>query len=231
MQQRGRIVVPILALALMAACSDGGTEASNAGTASTAPADSAAPSPSEVAEISAAPSASSGPSEAATAEFAVSTPVPFSLTAPSGWSRATESSGATTLIDAGMDRWIAVTLNGPDTVDAWVEQLTTPVQLEAGEPEAVEIGGASGFVLDVTTSEEAAAGGAGACASATAERCWQLYTDAQHFWSIDEGRPNRVWVLDVDGETVLIVTDSPERAFDTWADSVGEALTTLEWGE
>ena len=156
---------------------------------------------------------------------------PFTMTVPSEWERDDESTGSMFLIAAGTGRFVALTQQGPPTVDEWVTLLTSTEQIEVTEPEAIELDGAEGFVLDATASASAAEGGPGICMNPGADRCWTLFEDPGGFWSIDEGRTNRLWIVDVDGETLLIVTEAPDAAFADWSAVVEEALGTLVWGE
>lgn len=156
---------------------------------------------------------------------------PFRMTVPSEWERKPTSTGSMFEISAGIGRFVTFTKQGPPSVDEWVTLLTSTEQIEVTEPRPIELDGAAGFTLDGTASAAAGEGGPGICADPSAERCWTLFEDPGGFWSIDEGRTNRIWIVDVDGETILIVTDAPEAAFGDWSATVEEALATLEWSE
>jgi hypothetical protein len=86
----------------------------------------------------------------------------------------------------------------------------------------VEIGGASGQTLDLALSDQATDRG-GLCTGA----CYILSFSTG--WSVSGGLPDRVWVLDVDGETVLIATDAPEDEFADWTTEVEDVLSTIAW--
>jgi hypothetical protein len=142
--------------------------------------------------------------------------VPFTMTAP-GWERRAVTTTTTLWISSEPDAEVAFTRQGPDTVDAWIQQLTSTPQLVLTEPEAVDLGGALGYVLDVSLGPE---GGE-----------VTLFADqADNQWAVSVGRPNRVWIVDVDGETVMIATDAPEEDFESWAQTAEAALSTIEWG-
>ena len=50
-------------------------------------------------------------------------------------------------------------------------------------------------------------------------------------WLITDENPDRVWVIDHDGQPLMIVTSAASPAeFDAWMSAVGEALQTIEWG-
>jgi len=208
----------LVVLVLLAACTQAETDSSS----SVAPSatDAAEPSSESSASASGEPT-SSGPE---TATLDVNWTVPFSMAAPADWERDEQPMGTSYALSTGPDRWIVFSDTGPDTVDAWIEELTTTPQLVVTEPEPAEVGGAQGFVFDVSTSSEApkAAGG-----SPCAKPCWELIEG----WIVEKDRPNRVWLVDVDGKAIMIVTDAPERALEGWAATVEEALATLEWGD
>lgn len=154
--------------------------------------------------------------------------VPFTLTAPSDWttevSENVGASNADTQWLATGDRHIAFTRTGPDSVDDWLAAVATAEQLVASEPIATEIGGMSGYRVDLEVSEQASAD---RCFNEG--RCYTLFQDASGYWPVEEGRPTALWLIDVDGETVAIATDSRAATFDDWAASVEEILATLEW--
>jgi hypothetical protein len=221
LHHRMRLSAPVVFLIVLSAC-----------TASTTTSPTTAPTATEAADASAAPSASASAAPTSstpeTATLDMSWSVPFTMTAPAEWGEDPESSGESLQLKTGMDRWIVFSDTGPDTVEAWIEELSGTPQLVVTEPEAAEVGGAEGFVLDVSTSDEAPqVSGGSQCSSP----CWALIEDAEFVWLVEEGRPSRAWIVDVDGETVMIVTDAPEGAFESWTATVGDALATLEWGD
>jgi hypothetical protein len=92
------------------------------------------------------------------------------------------------------------------------------------EPAPIELGSAVGYVVDVRLSddpEEVCGFGIGPCST--------LLTEGDG-WSVVEDTPNRLWVVDVNGETVVIVTEASEASFETWATEVDEVLSTITWG-
>lgn len=210
---RASALVPMTAL--LVAC--GQAEPSDDAPASVAAAASNAASVAATVEPSERPSVepSAAPSEGPVEE-AVSWAVPFSITIPGDWI-SEPLSPSTFNFRSGPDRWVAFTRVGPDTVDGWLEELRSSSRFVLTEPAPVQVGSASGVVLDLELA-------------ADAEEA-PLFTEAAWGeWTVTPDRPNRVWLLDVDGETVMIVTDAPESAFENWVALVEEALATLEWG-
>jgi hypothetical protein len=188
--------------------------ASIAAAASTPASIAATPEPSDSAPDSpdAEPSA---PASEGPVEEAVAWTLPFSITIPADW--VSEAASPMTFnFRSGPDRWVAFTRVGPDTVDAWLEELGASDAYVLTDPAPVEVGAASGVVLDLELADGESEAG--------------LFEEASWgHWAVSPDRPNRLWLLDVGGETVLIVTDAPERAFESWIAVVEEALATLEW--
>lgn len=200
--------------ALLVACGQGeptdGAPASITAAATTEATLEPSEAPSEAPSAEPLASESEGP-----VEQSVSWALPFSITTPADWVSET-ASPMTFNFRSGPDRWVAFTRVGPDTVDAWLEELGASDAYVLTEPAPVEVGAASGVVLDLELADGESEAG--------------LFEEASWgHWAVSAGRPNRLWLLDVDGETVLIVTDAPERAFESWIAVVEEALATLEW--
>lgn len=208
-----------LALALVVPAMLAGCATAQEPSASAAASDPVTPSvaasavPSVAASEAPTPSPTEAPPE--TVEFTV--PVAFSITIPGEWREEPDLSSATTrTLSGGIDRWVVFTQFGPDSVDDWVERLATDQLLTASEPRVVDIGGAEGVSVDVRVAEEGAE--------------IPLIREAWGEWTVDDGRPNRLWIVDVDGEIVVILTDAPDGAFDTWIETVEQVLATIEWG-
>ena len=189
-------------------------------------ADTAAPTPTQAATAEAA--ASAQPSEASgLTALDISWQVPFSITAPADWSDEVPFAGTTTANGVWfgtMDRYVGISRSGEETVDAWVDKVTTAEQLEATEPVEVEIGGAAGYRVDLRTSDEASS-----ASCLNNGRCYTLFQDDSGYWPVVEGRTTRAWFVDVEGETLAIATDAPDSAFEEWVTTVEAALATLEW--
>jgi hypothetical protein len=111
---------------------------------------------------------------------------------------------------------IAFFLSGPDTVDAWLSEITGVEAFEVSEPQAVTIDGVDGFVVDVRLADGAT-------------DAPPLIENPDVAWNLQEGSAARVWLLDAGTEAVAIVTGRDEAAFTEWADSVGAAIDTLRW--
>ena len=111
---------------------------------------------------------------------------------------------------------IAFFLSGPDTVDAWLAEITGTEAFDVSEPQAVTVDGADGFVVDVRLAEGATDAPA-------------LIENPDVAWNLQEGSAARVWILDAEPEALAIVTGRDEAAFTEWADAVDAAVSSLQW--
>ncbi len=201
----------IILATLLVACSQAGVAESPTPTPDPT---TASPSPSPEA---ATPSPSASAAAADPVDQTVGWTVPFTITTPADWERAEGTTPAMTYFEAGVSRYVIFTTIGPETVEAWVDQLTSAPEFIVTDPEAFELDGAPGQVLDVRMAEE------------SGEEV--LFGEGTTEWSVVPNRPNRVWIVDVDGETVLIVTEAVETAFENWVAVVEDALATLKWSD
>lgn len=150
--------------------------------------------------------------------------VPFTMTTPPDWQRAADSTQQVLYMEAGPNP-ILFAVAERETVEEWVDFLTTNPGLTATEPVPVEIGGAPGFTLEVRVGPEATEIG---CQSLGP--CAYIVTEGNG-WYIVGGLPNQVWVVDVGGRAVLISAEASESSFEGFVARVEEALATLEWSE
>lgn len=220
--QCGRAAVPRLAapiiLTVVAGVLAGCGQSATSEAVSSAPGSLVAAEASAPAEASAeesTPAATPTPTVGEAQEVHVEWTVPFSLTIPPTWER----SGSRDVIEfqAEADRWVVFSLLGPATVQEWSDQLTSAERYVTTVPAPVELGGAPGVVFDVETADP--------------EQPAILFQDAARgmSWEVAGNRPNRVWIVDVGGRPVLIVTDAPDRAFEGWVAEAEEVLSTLTW--
>lgn len=203
-----------------------GTVALTAGCGSTQDADTVASGPvsappSAITEESAEPASilpSASPSAAAASTVELEVPVAFSFTAPADWKREELITGSASRgFKIGIDRFVVFTELGPDTVDGWIQGLTSNARLTVSEPSVIELDGAPGLSVDVSLNE--------------GEREAILFREGWGDWTVTPDRPNRVWAVEVAGEVVVIVTDAPAAAFDDWVVQVEEVLGTIDWSE
>jgi hypothetical protein len=146
--------------------------------------------------------------------------VAFIIEAPADWAE-TWYGGSNNLylLPAGGGA-LALAVGGAGSVDAWVEAIRGTEAYLVSEPQAVSLGGAAGYVMDVTLAPGADSGQAP-----------PLFEDQNLPWNITGQDPVRVWVIDYDGQPLMIVTRPGTPAeFDAWTSAVGEALQTIEWG-
>jgi hypothetical protein len=146
----------------------------------------------------------------------------FTLMTPANWRK--DSSIASMFVMRAGSSFVVFSTGGPDSVDGWLELLASNTDIVSTEPAPIELGSAVGYVVDVRLSddpEEVCGFGIGPCST--------LLTEGDG-WSVVEDTPNRLWVVDVNGETVVIVTEASEASFETWATEVDEVLSTITWG-
>jgi hypothetical protein len=220
----------LVLLSVVAACSAPPTE-SGAGT--TSPAASRSQAAASVAppssEATAEPSASAEPSETpvATIEHAIDWTIPFSITAPADWTVGPDTIETALELKVDLRIVMMVFMQEPDTPAAVIERLTTIEELDATEPQPIEVGGATGQVLDIQVNDKAPK-----CTNLGAPECVAIHQDTSGtglVWIAEIGRVMRVWVVEVDGRTVLIATDARADRFESWISRFEEVLSTLEW--
>lgn len=147
------------------------------------------------------------------AEFTTSDfPVPFTLP-HNGW-RIEESRSRSDVVNiGGFSGPLGLMVSEDRSVDGWLTLLSQP-GLEVSEPEAAEVGGLQAVTLMVS----APAGGIG------------LITVGNAVWTIQEGSPERVWLVEVDGSAVAIFAAHDQAAQrDSWFAEVEESLRALRW--
>ncbi len=225
---RPRSLVMVSATILfIAACSAGGDGTDDTTTATDAPgttttAATAAPQTTAAAETTTTTAATTTTSEPAETVFEADWDPPFTLATPPNWRE--EDHGSIMFVFKAGSSFVAFSTEGPDSVDGWLEALASNSDIVTTEPTPIELGSAPGYVVDVRlsdTPEELCGFGIGPCST--------LLTSGDG-WVVAEEMPNRLWVVDVNGETVVIVTEASEGFFETWAAEVNEVLSTITWG-
>ena len=163
--------------------------------------------------------------------------VPFSLTVPSEWERDDRSLPTVIQVDTKVDtsgdgvlgRWLFFFAPETDeTVEARLESFVSNPQLLVTEPEPIDLGGASGFAVDVRLNPQDLPDSM-ECARFETVRSCVMITAGAGGWLIFPDRPNRIWIVDVAGDTVLIGTSATEVAFESWTTMMEAVLETIEW--
>jgi hypothetical protein len=220
---RLRAQLCLLLLGALVAC--GGSTADPAGTAS-ASVVLATASPTATDAPSASPSleptaeASPSPDPTADREHEISWAIPFSITTPGTWrpDPTLPSTPRTLAFAAGVDRWLVFHRPDADTVDAALGTLSSRTTLSLTDPAPVDIGDAPGVVFDLRLAEDAAP-----------DEVTLFEDPSLGAWSVARDRPNRIWLVDVEGTILMILTDAPAGAFDSHVAAADAALATLEW--
>ena len=115
---------------------------------------------------------------------------------------------------------VGLAISGPDTVEEWAELITTEADYESTEPQAVDLDGAAGVVLDVQLAPGVDPGDAP-----------PLFDDVELSWDLGADNQSRVWIVQHPDEALMIVTRASDADFEAWADSVTDILGTLQWAE
>jgi hypothetical protein len=142
--------------------------------------------------------------------------VAFAFDGPAEWADQVYTGGESLYLRPSGGGAIAFFLNGHDTVDAWLADITGTEAFEVSVPQPVTVGGADGFVVDVRLADGAADAPA-------------LIESSDVPWNLTEGNAARVWIIDAEPEALAIVTGAPEADFEAWADAVSEAVDSLQW--
>lgn len=116
-----------------------------------------------------------------------------------------------------------LTQPAPEDLAAWFGEHP---HLDAGSPEPVEVGGASGVAFDVTVAPLPEGHASGTCDTP----CVPLFPqdDGSAFVFLPANK-NRVVVLDLAGETVVVTVEGPQEAFEDFAPRAEEVLDTVRW--
>jgi hypothetical protein len=109
---------------------------------------------------------------------------------------------------------IAFVLNSEESVDTVVTDIRAREGYAVSGEAAADVGGAEGVVIDVGLAEGASSGAVEPL----------VVTSGQN-WTLASGTTARVWVVDKDGETLMII------AGEQLADAVATSLATLVWEE
>jgi hypothetical protein len=108
-----------------------------------------------------------------------------------------------------------------DGVVAWFEEHP---RLEATDPQPVTIGGAEGVVFELTAAKPY---DHPACGQS---RCVFLWSGLNGTYALLDDDRALVYVLDADGETVMVFVSSGADVFDEVAADADEMLATLSFG-
>jgi hypothetical protein len=108
---------------------------------------------------------------------------------------------------------ITLALHQDQSIDDVVADVTSREGYAVTEATEVTLGGRDARVLDISLEEGAASGDVA-----------PLIADDDQDWRLQEGTFTRLWVVDVEGDTLMIAAGAD------LADDVGDGLSTIEWG-
>jgi hypothetical protein len=141
-----------------------------------------------------------------------STPIPFTMEGPSSWIDQIYGDRGVMFLRPEGGGAIVFALREGESVDDLVADVRARAGYVISNEGVVSLDGADGVVFDVTL-EEGTADPEPLLAGTTAGPPWNLQA----------GTFSRVWIVDKEGDTVMIITGAD------LADAVGEALATLTW--
>ena len=139
--------------------------------------------------------------------------VAFTLQAPGSWADFYVPGDRTLWMRPAEGGAITLALREGESVDDVAADVTSRDGYAATEASAVSLGGREGVVLDLSLEEGAASGDVD-----------PLIADDDQDWRLQEGTFTRLWIIALDGDTLMIA------AGEDLADAVGDALSTIEWG-
>ena len=139
--------------------------------------------------------------------------IAFAMEAPAIWADQFFTGDGTLWLRPAGGGAITLALREGESVDDVVADVTGREAYAATEPTALSLGGRDAVVFDISLEEGATSGDAP-----------PLITDPDQTLRLQEGTFTRLWVVDVEGDTLMIA------AGEDLADAVGDALSTIEWG-
>lgn len=152
--------------------------------------------------------------------------VPLTFAIPPDWQASVQAESHAVAIQAPPGAAAFANEGSDKTVESWVDEITGQANLVTTEPEATEVGGAPGLSFDARTVANASEGQI--CDGATCVAITSI--PGQFEWYVMKGYPNRIWIVDVDGTTVLIAAEASEATFDAFVAEFEETLATIQWG-
>jgi hypothetical protein len=139
--------------------------------------------------------------------------VSFTMEAPSSWAAQFFPGRKTLWLRPAEGGAIALALHEDESVDDMVDDITGREGYVVANESTVTLDDAAGVSLDVSLADGSASSDA-----------LPLIADDDQTWPLQEGLLTRVWIVDVDGDTLMIA------AGQDLADEVGDALSTIQWG-
>ena len=143
--------------------------------------------------------------------------VDFTFDAPESWADEWYG-GIQTLYLVPDGRRIAIARSGPDTIDAWRDQLVATTEFEVADPTSITLDGIDGYVFDIRVAE-----------GVDSNDAPPVFEDTELDFTLSEGNTARVWLVAFPDEALAIVTSASDEEFDAWVGTVSDAVETIEW--
>jgi len=146
--------------------------------------------------------------------------VPFTMEAPESWTDQVDIRGELLYLKPPGEPAVVVAVSGPDDAQEWTAEIAGNPLFHVTEPKTVATGAGDATVLTVT-----------AAPGDTDNPPTPIFRSSYEALYLVAGKTARVWILDgPDGEAVAFGTTTDDRGFPAWADTVGQAVQTVEWG-
>jgi hypothetical protein len=139
--------------------------------------------------------------------------VSFTMEAPSSWAAQVFPGRMTLWLRPAEGGAIALALHEDESVEDLVVDVRGREGYVVANESSVTLDDAAGVSFDISLADGSASSDAP-----------PLIADDDQTWPLQEGPLTRVWIVDVDGDTLMIA------AGQDLADEVGDALSTIEWG-
>jgi hypothetical protein len=120
-----------------------------------------------------------------------------------------------------------VAVPAPETVDGWVAWFREHPSLDTGDPVPASVGGVEGTRFDMVVSSAPED-----YPEACGEPCVPGYpvSDPATAFDFFPGDKERIVILEVGGEPVLVNAAAPEDEFEAFLPEAQQVLDTVEWG-
>ncbi len=146
--------------------------------------------------------------------------VPFTMEAPESWTDEVSIRGELLYFRPHGEPAVIVAVSGPDDAQEWLAEIAGNPLFHVTEPETLATRAGEATVITIT--------GASNDEGSPSSPVFRSRYEAMYLVS---GKTARVWILDgPDGEAVAFGTITDDREFPAWADAVGQAVETVEWG-
>ena len=146
--------------------------------------------------------------------------VPFTMEAPESWTDEVNIRGELLYFRPLAEPAVIVAVSGPDDVDEWIAEIAGNPLFQVTEPETLATRAGQATVITITGAP-----------NEQDSPPSPIFRSSYEALYLAAGKTARVWILDgPNGEAVAFGTTTDDREFPAWADAVGQAVKSVEWG-